>query len=114
MVEIKIEEKNTIIIIHFSGMLMISTIDSIKEIVEKQLEKEKKVIAFNMRKLDMIDSVAMNFLFKYSKIAAGKKIKLLIYDVNEPIQKVFKVIKLDKVIDIISKNTFEIDYLTKD
>ncbi|MCP4135783.1 MAG: STAS domain-containing protein [bacterium] len=112
MIDLKIEEKNNIIIIEFIGLLLMEEICLVMEPCEDELKKQPETIALNLEGLEQIDSVGINYFFKLSNVTTEKNIKLVIFGPNEYIQKVFSMIKLGNVIDILSKKEFEDKYFS--
>ncbi len=113
MITVNIEDFGTVIILHFYGILTRETIKEVEETWNDQLEKSPDIIAFNLRDLTQIDSISINHVFKLSRIAAEKNVKLVIVDANESLKKIFEVIKLDKVITFMSKQKFDSEYLKR-
>lgn len=113
MITLDVDDFGTVIIIHFYGTLMSDTIKELEETWNEQLEKSPDVVAFDLYNLTQIDSISINHVFKLARIAAEKNIKLVAFDANESMKKIFEVIKLDKVITFMSKQKFEAEYLKR-
>lgn len=113
MFQVFVEDYGDIITIQICGILTRETLTEAEESWNEQLERKPQVLAFNLRELSQVDSVAINHLFKLAKSASGKDVKLVIYDVNQGLSKIFEVIKLDRVIPIVSLRQFEADYMNK-
>jgi len=113
MMNIDIDDFGTVVVMHIFGILTRDTIKEVEEIWNEQLEKGPDVIAFDFNGLTQIDSVSINHVFKLSRIAAEKNIKLIAFDANDSIKKIFEVIKLDKVITFMPKQKFEYEYLKR-
>jgi anti-anti-sigma factor len=113
MITVNVDDFGTVVVLHFYGILTRDTIKEVEETWTDQIEKSPDVIAFDLRDLTQIDSISINHVFKLSRIAAEKNIKLIIFDANESLKKIFEVIKLDKVITFMSKQKFESEYLKR-
>ena len=113
MINLEVDDFGTVVIIHFYGILTRDTIKEVEETCDDQLEKSLDVLAFDFKDLTQIDSISINHIFKLSRIAAEKNIKLIAFDPNESMKKIFEVIKLDKVITFMPKQKFETEYLKR-
>ena len=71
-----------------------------------QLEKEPEVLAFDLAKLNFIDSSAIGSLVKLLNNASHQGTKLLFVDISAAIQDMFSAVKLDKFFTILSKKDF--------
>ncbi len=111
MIHIFEEDFGDIISITMSGTLSRDSLMEAEESWSELMAKKPQLLAFNLKDLTQIDSVAINHLFKLAKIASEKNVRLVIYDVNESLGKILEVIKLDQVIPIVSRKQFELEYL---
>ena len=111
MIQVYVEDYGDIITIALCGLLTRDTLKEAEESWTEQLDRKPQMLAFNLRELTQIDSVAINHLFKLATSASANNVPLIIYDMNEGLSKVFEVIKLDRIIPIISRRQFETDYL---
>lgn len=106
----EVEELDGIIIIHVYGSLSVKVINEFDSVCEDQLIKKPEVIALDCGRLDFIDSIAINHLFKFSHNAKGKDVKLVFFDINPTIKEIFKITNLDKLFSVMSKEQFEAEY----
>jgi anti-anti-sigma factor len=113
MIIVNVDDFGTVAVLHFCGILTSDTIKEAEETWNDQLEKSPEVIAFDLKELTQIDSISINHVFQLSRIAAEKNIQLIIFDANEPLKKIFEVIKLDRVITFMTKQKFESEYLKR-
>jgi anti-anti-sigma factor len=113
MINLTVDDFGTVIVMHFFGILTRDTIKEVDETWNEQLEKGPDIIAFDLKDLTQIDSVSINHVFKLSRSAAEKNIKLIAFDANESMKKIFEVIKLDRVITFMPRQKFEYEYLRK-
>ncbi|MCP4131635.1 MAG: STAS domain-containing protein [bacterium] len=111
MVDLNIETKGNIIIMHISGAFNIETMTTIENGWKEQIEKKPEVIAINCRKIDQIDSTAIGALVRYLNISMKHNIALIFYDLNETIQELFETSKLNKFFTIMDLAEFERTYL---
>jgi len=98
-------------VIYLHGILTSNTISEFDLFCETEIEKNPEIIALNFKDVNQIDSISLNHLFKLTKKTSKKNIRLIIYDPMKSIHQIFEVIKLDKVITILSKKKFEEDFL---
>ena len=113
MITVDIDDFGTVVVLHFCGILTRDTIKEVEDTWNDKLEKSPDVIAFDLKELTQIDSISINHVFNMSRTAAEKNIKLIIFDANESLKKIFEVIKLDKVITFMSWQKFESEYLKR-
>ncbi|OHD66991.1 MAG: hypothetical protein A2176_16080 [Spirochaetes bacterium RBG_13_51_14] len=111
MIDLQTEEIGPVAVIHFYGILTRDTLRDAEEAWNDQLERRPEVLAFDFKGLSQIDSISINHIFKLARTASERNMKLIIYDMNESLKKVFEVIRLDKVVEFVSKQKFEADYL---
>jgi anti-anti-sigma factor len=111
MFAIKIEQVRTAVILHVEGNLTRETLTEAEETWLDLLDESPEVLGLNFRNLVQMDSISMNHLFKLARAAEEHGVRLVIFDVNEPMMKIFEVIRLDRVIPIVTKKKFETDYL---
>ena len=113
MISLYTEEINDVIVIHVKGILTIEHIKEAEEVWLEQLEKGPEILAFDFREIVEVDSVAINHIIKLVKAAAEMDVKLIICDSNEQLEKIFKVIKLDRVITIMPNQKFHDEYIRR-
>jgi anti-anti-sigma factor len=113
MLLINVEQIDAIIVMELEGTLTRETLEQADEAWLEQLAKKPLVLALDFSRLGQVDSISINHLFKLSRATEESGIKLVILDVFGPLMKIFEVIRLDRVITILSKKKFETDYLKK-
>ena len=111
MSEFEIQKIDTITIIQISGDMVSSKIESFENICNVALKNEPEILAINMKYTDHIDSISINHLFRLGKKLIEKEIKFLIYDVSPRINELLEVIKFDTIVNIMTKERFEKDFL---
>jgi anti-anti-sigma factor len=110
MLEINVEKKDNIVIIHIIGSFSISEIDNFEEIWKKEILNKPDIIAVNFQYMEYIDSMGISNFIKLDKNLKDAGIELFLYDLNDPIDNLFKMAKVDKFINIISKEKFHKEY----
>jgi anti-anti-sigma factor len=111
MMSIHAEEIGPVTIMYFQGILTRETLKELEDQWSEYFAKRPAVIAFDFRDLGQVDSISINHIFKMSRAAKDKNVKLVIFNINEPLFKIFEVIKLDRVVTIMTKSKFENEYL---
>lgn len=111
MFSIGIEQVRSAVILHFDGSLTRETLADAEETWSEQLDEAPELLGLDFRNLAQIDSISINHLFKLARAAGEKGVRLVIFDVNETLMKIFEVIRLDKVIAVVTKKKFEADYM---
>ena len=111
--DILVENKDFISIIHVSGIITMYNQDILKKVFKEELEKELDIIAFNAKNIIQIDSSTINMFFKFAKDSIGKSIKLVIYDLNPHIKRLFNIAQLNKFFMITSKNDFYTEFFNE-
>ena len=109
--EMFIEEKGNIIIVHLSGTLSYDSIKKFDDLVEEQVRKKPEMIALNCIDLDHVDSYGIHHLFKFWKSASNDDIKLIAYDVSPSVMEIMKVTNLNTLMEVLTGKDFIMDYL---
>jgi anti-sigma B factor antagonist len=111
MIELNVEEKGSILIIHVKGDFHIGNVKTFEELWHSEIEKKPKAIAIECSELNYIDSSAIGTLVKFLNNAMSKKIKLVFYDLSEAIQNIFKTARLDNFFTITTKDKLDEEFL---
>lgn len=107
----EVEEHQGVTIIKVFGALNTKVIVEFDEICDNVVHKKPETLALDCSCLDFIDSVGINHLFKLSHQASNEEIKFVLYDLNPTIRHIFQVTSLDKLLTILTRETFEAEYL---
>lgn len=111
MIEIKSDRYGPVVILHFHGNLTREALKDVQDAWSDEVDARPDVIALDFRDVAQIDSICINHIFKMAKTAEKETIRLVIFDVYETLKKIFEVIKLDRVVTIMTKQQFESAYL---
>ncbi len=111
MIDIIVDRFGPVVVMHFNGILTREVLKDMEDAWSDEVDDMPDVIALDFMDVSQIDSICINHIFKMARIAEKEKIKLVIFDVFESLRKIFEVIKLDKVITIMTKQQFESKYL---
>lgn len=113
MIDINTERYGPVVVMHFRGILTREVLKIVEEAWSDEIDTspEPEVIALDFKAVSQIDSICINHIFKMARIAENKQVRLIIIDVFDSLKKIFEVIKLNKVIPILTKQQFEAQYL---
>lgn len=111
MIDINTDRYGPVVMMHFNGNLTREVLKDIEDAWSDEIDSTPEVIALDFRNVAQIDSICINHIFKMARTAENEKIRLVIVDVFETLKKIFEVIKLDKVVAIMTKQQFESIYL---
>ncbi|HNR88304.1 MAG TPA: STAS domain-containing protein [Spirochaetota bacterium] len=111
MLDISIDRKDRIAIMHIAGDFYIDSIASAERSWNEVVAAEPRIIALDCRKLARIDSTAIGTLVKFFNMAMAKKIRLVFCDVNASIQLLFETARLKRHFVITSAKKFNDKYL---
>ncbi len=110
MLSITVSTHDDIIIIHLNGLLLAQNIEEAEKVWDSEKEKDPGIIALDFGKLERIDSMAIGHLIKLAKSCIINEIDLILYDLNRPINDLFKIASLDTFFNIVSKEEFNAYY----
>ncbi|MCP4132544.1 MAG: STAS domain-containing protein [bacterium] len=111
MVEVTTEFLSDIIIVYVSGECSVRTIGKVEIAWNMALARNPKVIALDFKNLDQVDSITIGSLVRLFHSAGKKNIELVLYNLCDPILELFKRAALDTFLKIVTKKTFEAEYL---
>ncbi len=99
----QIEKKvnGNIVIFSFSGNLILSELESVRQQVKEVIEKENvNEIIFDMSDVDFIDSAGIGFVVSIYKTLKGRNGKFALSGLKTKPKEVFSLTRLDKIIKI--------------
>ena len=111
MLSFNVEDKNSVTIIHIRGELYHEKVSELERVWETQIAKPSATIAIDCIDLKYIDSPAIGALVRFFNEAMKKGKKLVFFDLNPDIRKLFDTARLERFFVIASKESFETDYL---
>lgn len=113
MLKITTNEIDNVTIIKFSGDFYLSSIKDVEDIWNQVLEKKPRIVAFDCKKLDFIDSSAIGTMVKFLNIASGSNVSMVFIDLSASLQKLFDTAKLNRVFSITTWKEFKKKYLSE-
>jgi anti-anti-sigma factor len=111
MLQVSIEDRQKIIILHFKGDFFIDKLNEIEQVWRDQVSKKPRLIALDCAGIDHIDSSAISTLVKFLNEAMNKSIRLIFYDLNPSVQKLFEIARLQRFFTITTREKFESKFL---
>ncbi|MCP4131580.1 MAG: STAS domain-containing protein [bacterium] len=110
MIRLTTEKKDGVIIIHMNGVCDIQTIKYVENTWNELAGKKPETIAIDCLELEYFDSTAIGALVRFLKITVEKQINLVLYDLQDPMAKLFSRARLNKFIKITTRKKFEKEY----
>ncbi len=107
MIDIGIEERERIIILVFTGEFYIDNLPEVERVWRDAVYKKPRLIAMNCQGITHIDSTAISTLVKFLNEAMTKNIRLIFYDLNPSVQRLFEVARLHRFFTITTRERFE-------
>jgi anti-anti-sigma factor len=105
MIEI-IELKNTVIL-KPDGDITVSTVNELRDMIFKQLEKKKINMSIDFSNINLIDSVGLGVLISCYKSLEEFHGKLSLISINDELLQLFALLNLDKYFSISGKSSEE-------
>ena len=107
------QKKGKLMVVKIDGNFYLGNIYEIDEMWNGLLGEEPEVIAFDCSKLKFVDSSAIGTLVKFLNYTEKHNIRLIFFDLNEAIKKIFDTAKLSNIFEIMSKVEFDTSVLDK-
>jgi len=90
------------------GKLEIGSADEFEEEFKtKALESTSVNIGLNLKEINYIDSSGLGILIKATNLSKNKSKNLIVFNVSDKIKNVFKIARLEKFFNFISKEEYE-------
>lgn len=105
------EFNNNVVIIHISGEFRIEMIGKVEEVWNREMEKKPRVIAFDCRDMEYIDSSSIGTLVKFVNSATNKKVEFVLYGLNREVSKIFETARLTRFFGLLTAEEFTSKYL---
>lgn len=107
MLDLTVEKKNEIIIIHIYGDLLMENFNDFTHVWRRELRRKPVMVALDCSSMGHMDSVGIKELLSLSRAATINETELIIYDLSDEVRKFFEVAKLDHYFNIISISEFQ-------
>jgi len=112
MVEIITEQHGDVHTIMIVGEFYLESVEYAEQVWNEISDQSPRAIGINCSKIKYIDSSAIGVLVKFLNIAMKNNIDLLFFDLSDAVVSVFKTAKLGNFFKTMSKNQFELEYIT--
>ncbi len=108
--EINIEKLRNITCVNINGALYIATMPYFESMWAEIMKDEPDVVAINCAAVELVDSTALGVLAHYLKTLDSQNRKLIFYDLSDAVINIFRLTKLDKFFNVMTKDEFEMMY----
>jgi anti-sigma B factor antagonist len=113
VVSIDVDDRGTIKIIRIKGEFFLGYVRQVEETWNKLVSITPEVIAIDCKEMTFIDSSAIGTFVKFLHNSMSHNIKLVFFDLNDSISRIFNKAKLNKIFTILSREEFQNSYLNK-
>jgi len=104
--KLDIYRENNLVIIRIIGRFDINQVHLFESAFIDQVESNPAVIAVRMKECTYIDSSAIVTFVRFLNMARRKGIEMVCYDLNENIDKIFRISKLDAYLKVMTERQF--------
>ncbi|MFH0974300.1 MAG: STAS domain-containing protein [Spirochaetota bacterium] len=108
--KIDVHRNEYIVNIKLTGKYDIEELLFFSTLFTDEISKKPPVIALDLAHLTYIDSSGIGSLIRYMNMALKKNIDFICYNLNENIENIFKISKLDQFLPILSNEDFQKKY----
>lgn len=98
-------------VITFSGEVVLSNVDKARSVFQEEMEKTPEAVAFDCKGVTSLDSSGLGMFIGFSKEAAKRKMKIVLFDIPDEISRLFNISKLTGFFDITTSDEFKATYL---
>lgn len=107
MVSIEIDDRGVIKIIRIKGEFFLGYVHQVEDTWNKLAAMAPEIIAIDCRDMTFVDSSAIGTFVKFLHNSMSGNIKLIFFDLNDSISRIFGKAKLNKIFTILSREEFE-------
>jgi anti-sigma B factor antagonist len=107
VVAIDIEDRGKIKIIKIKGEFFLGYVRQVEETWNKLVAANPEVMAIDCCEMTFVDSSAIGTFVKFLHYSMAHNIKLVFFDLNESISRIFNKAKLNKIFAIHTRDEFE-------
>ncbi|OHD65547.1 MAG: hypothetical protein A2176_03065 [Spirochaetes bacterium RBG_13_51_14] len=113
MVSIDVDDRGKLKIVKIRGEFFLGYVRQVEETWNTLVATIPDVIAIDCREMTFIDSSAIGTFVKFLHNSKTHNIKLIFFDLNDSIDRIFNKAKLNKIFLIHTRKEFEQLYLQK-
>ncbi|WP_174726992.1 STAS domain-containing protein [Mesobacillus harenae] len=100
------EVAGSTVVIHFKGILDISTVHLIDPYLDDMENVE--IVLFNFNRLEFIDSTGMGLIINTIYLSQEKNFQLKLEGINEEIGEMFETVGLFQILEVIQKEITDV------
>lgn len=108
---LQVVEKDTYVILEFSGHLQYALIEELKKRLQTTPFKEGRSFILDMSKVQNIDSTGFGMIVNFAKKISLKNEKIVIIIVDEFVRKLFAISQCDKIFPIVDSEAAALEVI---
>lgn len=113
MVQIDVFEHGALKIIRIKGEFFLGYVRQVEDAWNQMAAASPAVIAIDCKDMTFVDSSAIGTFVKFLHNSMALEFKLVFFDLNESILRIFRKAKLNNIFTILSREDFNSLYLKK-
>jgi len=113
VVSIDIDDRGSVKIIRIKGEFFLGYVRQVEETWNSLVSAAPEVIGIDCREMTFVDSSAIGTFVKFLHKSVTHNLRLVFFDLNESISRIFNKAKLNKIFTINTREEFENQYLKK-
>lgn len=110
MLEINIEEHKNGVIVILNGELSFSFVKEFEKVFDNYYNSKHAVVAIDLKNVPYLDSFGISRIVKVSREFKRRSIDFVLISVNENIHQILRMATFDKILNIMSKDSFKDRY----
>lgn len=107
MVTIDVVEQGALKIIRIKGEFFLGYVRQVEEAWNQLAASSPEVIAIDCKDMTFVDSSAIGTFVKFLHNSMAHNFKLVFFDLNDSISRIFGKAKLNKIFTILSREDFD-------
>jgi anti-sigma B factor antagonist len=113
VVHLEVVEQGGLKIIRIKGEFFLGYVRQVEEAWNQLAAGNPDVIAIDCKEMTFVDSSAIGTFVKFLHNSMAHNFKLVFFDLNESIARIFGKAKLNKIFTILSREDFDNSYRQK-
>ncbi|HXC92762.1 MAG TPA: STAS domain-containing protein [Geobacteraceae bacterium] len=109
--EVKVELDRDIIFLKLSGGLVASTLEQLRNQIQKLVDKKYVNIVFDMSRVDFVDSSGLGLCISTARELAAISGKLVCCGLSDNVQKLFKMTRADQKVAVMASRMNAFEYM---
>ena len=110
MVSIEVVDQGAVKVLRIKGEFFLGYVRQVEEAWNQLASASPEVIAIDCKDMTFVDSSAIGTFVKFLHNSMAHNIKLVFFDLNESISRIFSKAKLNKIFNILSREDFNKTY----